>query len=1050
LTIGAGAGVASAVIASKNAVAPSQLDDLIKDVYKFNDTLEIPSVAIDGATDVSTTLIYPNGVAKKSSKVKLDQAGKYKLRYTYTKDGETKFVDKYFDVKYGLYYFASDGESQSRAEYTSFSEYGEGTDFTYPGSNGSKNPLTIKLSNTSIYPNTGLLVDLAKGEKIVFSEPINVNNLTGEEFLSLFAVPYSQLTNDFSTFYINLTDAEDPNTYISFKMHKIVFSVGNYEAISALNVAGQNQIYAGTEIKSSGNKIHKNDAWGCLVDHSFQASSNYNNGWPDYQGTICGIPSNILQLSLGCDVKTMNCFTNLTSSWYRVAFPENKMTSFADLDSPALYDDAWTGFKSDKAYLSISLDGYTGTSGRFMISNYAFNDLSAEYIEDVEAPKLVVNTPYTPSNMPKAYVGKEYPVPTADAYDALCGKTDVKVTVDYNHISGNPTNVKINNGKFLPDKAGAYRINYVAKDPFGNETKVSYFVETSDEIEPISVVVNDRHSKIDLGDTFTYDTPVLSGGSGSLEYRVVLENDGNEYDITENRSMVINNSKDWLVKYIVNDYAGGEKIFSYFLNVTATNKAFMYEEPIFDPYLFNNVPTLLPNIKAYVYSSGVQEEVTPNVEISYKGNTKTYSAGENFLPQVENTQDEIGITYFVGETRFNTIYKSVIDIGDANYLKIQNYFLGAESNAELDDKGVQFVNTGSNSEISWTFANKFLVNNTGINLGNIYAKNTGSRSNLAEFDFTYVDSINSNLKVTVKASVGVDSIAFEINGNTYNVATKLNAAKSTNFTVSYSDGSIVFEEGKTKLVMPINTYDNGDFFTKFPSSSVSISLTAKGIKENNGYYLYKIGGCPVSEYTTDDSIAPYVYTTSSPFGSYKKGYVYTVNKCLGSDVLAPRVNTKLSVVGPDGNYVTSVAGVELNKVECDVPHQFVLEKIGMYQIVFEVVEKDWHWSNPSSSMINADCVDTVAPTIEILEEVPTEVRVGDIVYIPAFRVSDDETPVEKLTVSATVIFPNMRDYEVDINGGFKATLPGTYTLMISARDESNRFTVVQFVINCVE
>ena len=98
---------------------------------------------------------------------------------------------------------------------------------------------------------------------------------------------------------------------------------------------------------------------------------------------------------------------------------------------------------------------------------------------------------FYPNDFEKEYkvaVGKVASIPEVNVYDdyGIRGLADCIVTYEKN--SSGASNVSVKNGTFVPQKKGAYTIDYFACDVYGNESTLSLNLYAIDEDDGITAV----------------------------------------------------------------------------------------------------------------------------------------------------------------------------------------------------------------------------------------------------------------------------------------------------------------------------------------------------------------------------------------------------------------------------------------------------------------------------------------------------------------------------------------------------------------------------------
>lgn len=136
--------------------------------------------------------------------------------------------------------------------------------------------------------------------------------------------------------------------------------------------------------------------------------------------------------------------------------------------------DYWNGFESGSVYLSITLRGLTSTAtpAELFISKINGQSLYGSYLHDSKAPVIQIDTQgYDAEQLPHAEVGKAYSVFQAFAIDEAIGEVSDRIVCKAFYDYGKTTQreIPISDGKFVPDEAGKITVEYSAVDDLDNK-----------------------------------------------------------------------------------------------------------------------------------------------------------------------------------------------------------------------------------------------------------------------------------------------------------------------------------------------------------------------------------------------------------------------------------------------------------------------------------------------------------------------------------------------------------------------------------------------------
>lgn len=147
------------------------------------------------------------------------------------------------------------------------------------------------------------------------------------------------------------------------------------------------------------------------------------------------------------------------------------------------FDDgrAFTGFKSEKAYLGFSIDGIA-ESVRIKLSSIAQSNITGSFI-DLGAPSFVTNPKFR--DVISADVNEVVTLVKLDAFDLLDENVTIKLIVkdpDGNQIYEGNGNEEY---KLTVLKSGTYSVEYIASDTRGNPKSKTASIYVADRIPPV-------------------------------------------------------------------------------------------------------------------------------------------------------------------------------------------------------------------------------------------------------------------------------------------------------------------------------------------------------------------------------------------------------------------------------------------------------------------------------------------------------------------------------------------------------------------------------------
>ena len=975
--------------------------------YEFGSTFTVPaySVSVGGETVGATSIVtLPDGSTTTSDSLSLTQAGIYTVSYYASKGGREYSKTVQFAVAYKAYYVTGSGSSVEYGVYTGF-----GAD-TY---------------EYSKYKHDGLLVKLANGDKLEFSHLIDVTNLTSaNSLIKGFVTPLSFNIADFDKLTLTLTDAEDPNTYLVMDLNRWTKgsgSNGSGKANCFVSAGGNGQDMVGYE---NGKGLHVNDNVGAPLSATFVAAQ-YKNA----NGSIGAYWSGVEVVQVA---PSRYPFSMSYDAGLNAVFAGSNMVS--DLDNADYYSTFWNGFPSGKARMSVSASGYQGVTANFCLTEvYGLEGLTSDAFSEEDAPVITVNTEY--ERMPDAKIGTAYKVPTATAYDEYSGVCGVETRVWFNYASDKPVSVTVKDGVFVPTRNGYYSIVYTSKDALGNTTTKVYSVFAVAE-PPVLTVENPANAPTTatLGHPVAIEMPVSAGGTGNIACVITATNpDGESYEITD--SFIPNIAGTWTVTYTVSDYIDTTASCSFDLEATAGDKPVIDSKLVLPKVYLNGVSYNLPTIYADDYSSGRKVSVLCDVKIEYAGNTETKKAGEAFVPSVAENGEKIKITYYSGAASLETVEVPVVIIKSGNDIYVKNYIYG--ENIEIADKdengrnlkGLQ-ISAATMGDAEWTFANPQVAELFSLKLSSLKGKTMykGMQINLTDVE---------NPKESATLYIAVNNNNITVSNGSFSADIDISFSLESIFTVSYTGGKFKFDN----VNIAIDSYDNGEAFKGFSSNNVYASVTITDAAKDAAYLLLEVSGSATT-FRNKDFSAPSFAILGDFGGSYSIGDSYTLAPAIANDTFAVQTSLTVTVLDPEGNIVSDKNGVPLDGVDASKSYDITLSRYGLYSIQYVATEVNWV-GNTNEFTNYIYVMDEEAPVITITSEYTRTAKVGDVIILPTFTVSDNLTDEANIIIDRFVQNPTGRLVRIPyVSNSVKATYEGTYYFRIMAKDEYGNVATV--------
>ncbi len=951
--------------------------------YDFGMIFKIPerTVTVGGeSAKAHAMLIYPDGSGVDTAEAALSQSGVYKLKYT-AKIGDSVYESSVeFLVKEPYYSFTSNKSSAVWGTY----QYAK---------------------------KSGLMVRLADGDTMRFNEAIDLSEVTINDIIvEAFVTPDMKGAADFKQILFTFTDIENPE--ITMTISGRASSEGDGYPISYFLAAGNGQLLSGWE--AAWNRLHINNEWGQQIPHSFTLA--YDDRFASY--AALGPDANPIRLSY--DPETLQAYVG--------------GLMIIDFDNPAYFTDLWSGFPSGKVYMSVSAGSYIGETANFCITNVRGLDLEKTLYEDKEGPIITVDSEY--ENLPDGKVGISYPVAGATADDFYCGIADVKTRVYYNYGASNEVMVRIDDGKFIPSSIGRYAIVYEAADKFGNISRIVNFINVKNDIPKPSInITGTKITDIKAGEFLMPTDYTASCENGKVTVKITATLGDKIIEIGES-GVRIDEAGTYTVSYTATDYVGQTSIESYALKVTIPEAPIFVDTPNFPKYLICGSSYQLPELYVNDYSSGKLERKLSGAVLTDDNGNTDIAAGGSFVPTVLTNGNTVTITYKCDGAEYKVeipvIIAWIVENGRPR-LQIQNYFCAENGQITLDKKTNGITVTALNANSGWTFANSFVAEQFELSLRGI--------ANVDNYDAIRVVMTDANdPALAVEARLihnGKKNAQLQLGDMIVGMDDPI--VSDTPVGIGYKAGKLVI--GTSGL--DIKTYANGDKFEGFPSGRLYISVYFENAASGAGYDVVAVNGHAMNNLTSDKT-GPKIGVDGDYGGSYKVGDIATIPMAFACDTMDPNCTITLTVRDADGNIATDINGKSLSEVSTNVAYQVKLESFGQY--IVELTAKDTFNKNANTTMmryaLNVD--DNVAPIIEFKYDFKTEAKVGDVIVIPTFTVSDNITAAENIIVKKYYVSSTGVMYPITGNSNsVKMTTEGIYEFRIVAVDENGNMQMAR-------
>ena len=982
-------GFSLALPGSQDAYAePVWSDAEIADVYASGTPFTVPSreVQIDASTKINATavIVLPDGSVTTQPSLTLKMPGEYTVRYTAVSGTKSYVDEEKFIVRYDL------------ISYDMESSYSWGTNVHAPDIEGLK-------------------VSIADGDVMTFSPVVDLNKITLNDVLfEFFVTPTVPGSLDVEQLFFKFEDIEDPDCY--FRVRAMRSSDGvNYPTTYFL-AAAAGQPLSGWE-GGIFNKLHVNNQWGTQTwGHSFYGVTSGEGGSVNVGKT---------KVTIRYDAASKAIYVN--------------DGIIVDFDNPRYFTDLWDGFKSGRVRISMWAESYMGTHANFHLTSMYGIDLTNDIMDETTPPVLKIESDCDLDDMPMAEVGKKYTVPTATAFDEYSGNCAVKTSVIYNATDAtNSVVVDIVDGAFEVDRPGVYAINYETEDQMANKTTKTLWIRAvSDLADPSFVFANPQTTAL-AGDWIVPAEYTVENGSGESEVTISYVFDGKETVITNGfRPDAVGT---YTVKYTAVDYIGQTGEGTYDITVTAGDKPVFVDTAILPNYFVSGASYILPDIYANDYTSGTLVRKLATVTVKDANGTTTVESGKAYVPAIEENMGKTTVTYTVDGV--DSVYEVPVVLAwkeesGRPRLQIQNYF--DREGVTMEKSNEYSIITATDANGQWTFANALIAENFTTTLSAVT-----SRSSFDGLAVLFTDAENEEIAISAYVQKNGRTAQFITDATVLGIESGFASNSSSNrFQIGYAKK--MFTVGGASVAVNNTVY--GEKFEGFPSGKIYVTVAFVNATEGAQYNVVEINNQIIST-TPYDRVAPKIVVLGTRGGVRKINEVVTLPAAIAGDTLDSNVTFSLTVFAPDKKTVVKdVNGVELKDVDPGKEYQIKVSEYGQYLVTYTAADTFNATPNKTNFTYAITIEDDVKPVITFKHGFATTAKVGDVIVLPDFTVTDNVSATDNIVVTKYCLTSN--GYLIVLDGdanSVKVAYEGTYEFRVIATDEKGNKQMVRHEI----
>ena len=970
----------------------------IRTEYLYKDTVDVPKTAtiiIDDEEYDSDSfyVILPDGNRISSSKIMLDQCGDYSIVYEKTVENKRYEATKTFSVKKKVFELTSGSNSV---------EYG-----------------TLNNQFVAVGQPEGLKIGLAEGDTFVLNKPFNIYENNLEDLISFNCMQTEPVLCNFIT--LRLTDCYDPSIYldITYKRGDRYYSTNIVAGTCGGTTVGLVQNEQGNV--KVGNSSYEIGSEGTTVYGNNPENGNYSN------------------LSYYLDT------TDRSKIKIYVRVGDGTSNALVtEINNDKAFQYSFPGFTDGNVFLSLRAQSLVGVSEAPVqiakFGDYSGKDfLTADYYNDDLKPI------FQPSDFEKEYkiaVGKEVKVPEVNVKDdyGIRGLADYCVTYEKN--TSNASNISIKNGKFVPEKKGAYTIDYFAYDVYGNISELSinlYAVDAEDGI----TAVRKLDAEISAGERYKFSDIVNIDSLNESILNIVVTIKTPKGEIIEAESFsqiyVFDEVGTYSINYAYSDIFYGGEIAAEVSVVPNALPKFESDKLYTNRYYIKNAEYSLLNVKARNYTASGSEVVNTKTYVSYDEGDYIEIDPKKFVVEGNSTIQFKTVCVSNENVYVESDVREIVDVGysDDNAVEIAKYFVGSMP-VTIEDR-VPLL-TASSSDAHFEFINPLVFSQFGLGF-EIPLTSDGRKQSATSVTITLTDYFDADNKYEIEISGRNGRYAAVVNGESYSLDGDWNGVKVP---IKISGGVLLIG---TRNIEAVN---------KFTSDLCFMSVKFDGVSSGFKVKVSEICNQSLTTISTDsikvsDSAAPYVYA-ELPDEVGSLGQEIIISKPYATDVLSPSSYEKLSVtVLKSGAYgdepAKDVNGRELSGItDFESEIKLVLSDYGEYTIIYNYVDGRGNGKNTSLLYRIVTVVDIEAPVLNLENEDKTvNVSIGET-FKPKFTVTDNFTAEEELLVYYIVKDSN-ENFVMITTSDITITKAGKYTIIVYVVDEAYNSVSKSFYVN---
>lgn len=715
-----------------------------------------------------------------------------------------------------------------------------------------------------------------------------------------------------------------------------------------------------------------------------------------------------------------------------------------DLDSELIYDVPFAGFTTGEVYVSVRADWFMKSEARVEVSEIygiSGDEFTQNYATDDRAPLITPALSNEKDGTILVVQNETVYLPDYKTLDAS-GVQESFVRVYYNYGLANQAFVGIVNNSFVPKNVGVYTIVYGATDVYGNyvEKELALNCIKSDKEESLRLELKKTGDSLELK-----DGECLSVSAGQVYElpQIIIENENTfECNIQmytykkgePNKKQIINVDDN---RIVFDDFGEYVLVYEYGDKFQQKSKEFTFNSVSSSVVLLDGFPVLNDYyILGATYTFDECKVKCFDKEAVYFDYTQMYVRNDDSTDWIECDYRKVKITAeskvqfeyrYKGTVLYTSDVKNVVDVGYNGALSMDKYFVG-DFTATSTNKTIRYQSNQQSGNNALTFINPISFEGFVVNYQLIEGYKNFDTLTIQLVD--YYDSDNV-LNIVFGATE---------NGSYYQINDTICQLERSVYLLS----SIEYDE-KSKL-FKFFTGDTIAYETQFSSDKVLLNIIMNDIYGESAIEIGKINNQGLSSKKFENIGADFKLLEID--GERKIGSVITIKIPVVTDVLTPFLleNFKITVIGPNGKHCVDAETETVLQNFSASQVKINLSEYGKYTITYLYVDA---FGNESRDIVEVFVTDDVLPTLTLEGEYQDSTKyakVGDVVTIATYSVSDDSTSIEDLRVTVMLLEPNGRVSIMD-DTTFIPNTEGIYRVYYSCYDEAGNYVVAQYYVS---